>query len=371
MNQSTDAAWEKLQKQLAKEAVNSQWTRWSKQLNEHNGALKQEEVPLLYDKIADSIPHTGATSALEAIEPVSGARKSLFRSWLKRNRNWMSGASVASVLTIILLTPVGNHALAAILNQFHMQQVTVVQEDDLRQMMNNVLSDGKTRESINKFGAFTHTSGTLNGQYTIKEAEQLLQYKLIAPKVFNAEQDKVYLSPSNEITLKLNVDEVNQALQRLGAKKMLPQAIDGKPIKLIFGESASFSMNSKQNINGYYLTEQPVPVIDVDPSIPVAEALDAVIQFPLLPQYLKDSLKQSGVLDGGNIPLPVIANKLTEKHTIQGVDVILSTQSLNEEKTNNAYYSATWVKKGQLYTLNGHFTDKNAVLALTEELISQ
>ena len=34
-NASTEAAWERLQKQLATEPVHTQWVRWSKQANEN------------------------------------------------------------------------------------------------------------------------------------------------------------------------------------------------------------------------------------------------------------------------------------------------------------------------------------------------
>ena len=76
--------------------------------------------------------------------------------------------------------------------------------------MNNVFTDGHSQEAVKNFGAFSHTSGTLSGEYSLAEAEKLLNRKLIMPTGF--ELNKVYISPSSEITLTLHVDEVNKAL---------------------------------------------------------------------------------------------------------------------------------------------------------------
>jgi hypothetical protein len=385
---SAEAAWEKLQKQLVTEPVNAQWVRWSKQVNEIAGdKTNEDDINLVAGEgVTNPMFHSaspnGGQETISTLPLIhSEAHKSgLWLNWMKRNRKWLSGTAAASVLAFTLFTSVGNQALAAILNQFRMEQVTVVQEDDIQRIMDNVFSEGHSEEAINKFGTFSHTSGTINGEYTLPEAEKLLNRKLITPKDIDLSQNKIYISPSSEITLSLHVDEVNKALQRLGAKKLLPQSMDGKPVKLIFGEAAHMSKQVK--IDGmdrnYSFTQMTAPSIDVDLSIPVAEAMDAVVQFPFLPEYLKASLKNSGVLNNGNLPMPVIANGTVEKRTIEGVEVVMTQQNYNLQRSKNTeaaeeiYYGLTWVKNGQLYTLNGDgFADQNAAFALAKELIMQ
>jgi hypothetical protein len=297
-------------------------------------------------------------------------------NWFKKNRKWVSGIAAASVLAVTLITPAGNQALAAILNKFHMQQMTVVKEDELQQMMNTIFTDGESREAINKFGAISRKSGTINGEYTLKDAEQLLNRKLIVPSNFDPNNEKVHVLASNDLTMTLKVDEVNKTLKRLGATKLLPSSIDGKPITLKLGEDVSLSKQVQMNGKSYYynFSQLAVPVIEVDPSIPVSEALEAVIQFPLIPDSIKYSLKQSGVLDGGNVPLPVVTSGDAEKLTIQGVEVVLTVNIYGNKEAGNtsSYYMATWIKNDQLYTISGSgFADRAAVVALAEELIKQ
>jgi hypothetical protein len=382
-NTSTEAAWENLQKQLVNEPVNAQWVRWSKQANElaYKEKTIEDDLSLISGEEAttySTLDKTAVNNEFETINISDSHRSGLWLNWMKRNRKWLSGTVAASVLAVTLFTPVGNQALAAILGKFRMEQVTVVQENDIEQMMNSIFTDGRSQEAVNNFGAFTHTSGTLSGPYSLAQAEKLLNHKLLLPNGFDP--NKVDISPSSEIILNLHVDEVNKALTRLGAKKLLPQSIDGKPVTLNFAEIVSTSHlitngGKQQNISFYQTT---APSIDVDPSIPVEEALEAVLQFPFLPDYLKDSLKKSGVLDNGKLPLPVIANGTVEKRTIGGVEVVMTinkykvTQAKDSAIVEESYYGLTWVKNSQIYNINGDgFTDPEAAFKLAEELIKQ
>jgi hypothetical protein len=380
-NSMAEAAWEKLQKQLATEPVNAQWVRWAKQANE-SAYKTNEDVQSL--SVGEEAMSSTQNEDLETVSTLplthsEEARKSgLLPSWMKRNRKWLSGAIAASLLAFTLFTSAGNQALAAILNKFHMEQVTVVQEGDIQQIMNNVLTEGQSKEAINKFGTFTHSAGTTNGEYTLAEVEKLLNYKLILPK--GIDSSKIYISSSSENTVNLHVDEVNSALQRLGAKKLLPQSIDGKSIKIKVAESANVSKDVKINgeVRNYSIMQMTAPSIEVDPSIPVEEALNAVLQFPFLPDSLKDSLKNSGILNNGDLPLPVIANGSVEKRTILGTQVVMTQREYNNKQSRNGaavkevYYGLTWVKDGQLFTINGNgFTDTNEAFALAEEMIMQ
>lgn len=382
----TKAAWERLQKQLVKEPVNAQWVRWSKQENEANSKKRKEnEGSLVTFESAKNANVDSANSYIDKLTgslltefPAKAYKGRLLLNWMKCYSKWLSGAVAASVLAVTLFTPVGNLALASILSKFRMEEVTVVQEDDIERMMNGVFTEGRSQDAINKFGIFSHTTGSLNGEYSLADAEKLLNRKLIVPKEWNFDQHKLYISPSSEITLTLHVDEINKALQRLGAKKLLPESIDGKPVKLIFGENIIISKEVKiEGVLRYTsFSQSTAPAVEVDPSIPLQEAINAVLQFPFLPDYLKDSLKSSGALDNGNLPLPVIAKGTVEKQTIEGIQVLMTQQAFDRsgdsKAVKNTYYNLTWVKNGQLYNLSGNgFVDQNAVFNLAKELIQQ
>jgi hypothetical protein len=379
----TEAAWDKLQKQLEQEPVNSQWVRWSKHASENKKAQAAESIHAAVEEdlsqwIEADIKDDFSNEAV-IMHTKEASRKAAPFNWMTRNSKWLSGALAASVLAVTLFTPVGNKALASILNKFRMEQVTVVQENEVQQIMNGFFSDGESREAVNKFGSFSQTSGTINGDYTLEAAEKLLNHKIIIPKDIDLKDNKVYVSPQNELTFNLHIAEVNKVLQRLGAKKLLPQSIDGKPIKLIFGETVSFSKQVQiDGLETYYsLSQMVAPSVEVDPSIPVEDALDAVLDFPFLPDHLKNDIKNSGVLTGGILPLPIIADGTVEKRTVKGVEVVMTKQTYKVQDNNgktidSPHYNLTWVKDGQLYNLNGNgFTDQNAVFAKVEELIVQ
>lgn len=367
----TSNAWRRLQEQLTQEPVNPQWTRLSKQLDEKNQPMTNSVTMEVVEKVEASNSHLSTIDSDQSdfrITVLTIADVPNRRTWIKRNRKWVGSVAAVGLITVALAIPIGNQALANILNQFRMQQVTVVQEEDVKQIFNQAM-DGQARDAINKFGAFTHVSGTVNGQFTVIEAETMLNHKLVIPKEFD-QTTKINIIASNEITLNLHVAEVNKALQRLGSTKLLPLSIDGKSIKFSLCEGVRLNMvtNTNGEMRKYTLFQMPVPLVIVDPSIPVAEAIDAIINLPLLPDNLKSSLKQTRLLNGGNVPLPLIVGSAAEKHMIKGTDVILTMPDKATSQRNN--YSLTWVNNGQLFMLYGDlFATKEAALAKVAELI--
>ncbi len=359
----TDAAWEKLQQRLASEPKSSRWEQWAKEADKINPSAAEAGNNEGLRPIAASdsrplpVPEPGGTKE-------ERTKAYPFARWLRRRGKRVAAAAAVLVLAAFLSTPIGNEALASILNKFRMQEMTVVQEDDLRALLNGAFPDGHTRESINKFGTFTNTSGSIQGNLGVGEISQVLGRDIVIPKDFDAQHDRLYVNPSNTMTLKLDVDEVNRAMSRLGAKQLLPKSVEGKPITLEFGETVY--LNVKNDERYYSLSQQPIPVVSVDPSIPVAEALEAVLQFPLLPDHLKRSLQNVDLLTTGNVPLPVITNQPTEKIKVGSTEVLIMVHGPEKLKS----YSAMWVNQGQLFGLNGNdFTNREELLNKVKELI--
>ncbi|WP_199616115.1 hypothetical protein [Paenibacillus alkalitolerans] len=354
-----DEAWKKLQEKLKDEPVNPRWTQWDSE------QLREEIMwaPESKNDLEPTVPETGN----EGMKDTSPVAKPTFVNRWKRNKHakWINGAVAAGVLALIIVTPAGNNALAAILNQFQMEQITTIQENEAEQLFNTFTADGKLRESENKFGNFARESGTMHGEFDVTEVSNVLNRKIVVPESFKS--DKVYVGPSDTVTLTINVAEVNKAMSRLGASKLLPQSVDGKSITIELGESVQMDMNNGKN-NYVSFTQQPVPKIHVDPSVDVKVALDALIDFPLLPEHLKSSLKSSSILDGGSVPLPVIADERTTMVKVEGHDVLL--EKYGEQR--GAYYHSMWIKDGNIYTLSGNgFGSQEELEARIAELIRQ
>ncbi|MVO98109.1 hypothetical protein [Paenibacillus lutrae] len=366
-NKTTDEAWNRIRSKLADEPAHPRWQSWNHELKrdheslhgqvsgqpdsneDHDQAFSQsmsEEDS--FDQL--SVPKVRRTSSFT----VSGRKK--------RNRKWAGLAAAGLLFGVILATPTGNNALAAILGQFRVQEVAVVQEEDVRAIYNEFRGPGQMQESITKYGVLKTDHGSLTGEFTSLEAEKKLGYK-IGPKDAKLLTDKVNINASSTFTFNLNVKEVNEVMQRLGAKKLLPESVDGKEIKVYFPESVFIHLPADKD-GSASLTQQNVPVVTVDPSLKLEEAVEAIIQFPLMPDYLKNSLKQNQILSG-TIPMPLVSNQNTEKIMIHNTPVTLQLKGQND------FFQATWIKDGQLFNFQGRgfLSEREQLVNKLKELI--
>lgn len=359
--QSTDEAWAKLQSQLASEPVNPRWAAWGQDTVKESGILGnvEEDTSVVYGltQLEQNLEQDNLTSS----SGDSVRRPQRLR--MNRRRKWGVVAAGVAIFAVVLATPIGNTAMASLLNQFRMEEVTVVNESDLRNIFNQVSEGGGFNESTNQFGEFSSANGTYIGELPADQLKDTLGYS--AKNVALVAGNKnVIVGASQDITLNMKVDEVNKALKRIGAEHLLPESIDGKPITLHLPEIVNYNLSPDEK-HWAGLSQMNVPVLNIDPSIKVEEALAAVINFPLLPDYLKTSLMQSRTLSG-EIPMPLIAGENTEQITVGDILVIVD----NYENSNGPVYQATWIQNGQLFNLSGDiYSSKEKLIAIVEELI--
>ncbi|MNO28296.1 hypothetical protein D3C76_181850 [compost metagenome] len=362
--QLTDEAWAKLQNKLAAEPVNPVWATWGQDAK--NVSIEEDHAASIAEASDTENEAQPSVSPVEiaAAQAKTSGRKTR-RPAMNRRRKWATAAAGVAVFAAILATPVGNTAMAAILGQFRIQEVTAVNEDDLRNLFYQVSGENNINEAANKFGSFSYSSGTLNGMVPVNALQDKLGYAALTGEAFDKVKN-VYVSSSQQITLTLKVDEVNQALKRLGAKQLLPESVDGKPVTLSIPESVSYDFST--NDQWANLMQMNTPVVNVDPSINVEEAVQTVIDFPLLPDGLKSSLQQSSIL-AGDLPMPVIKGNHSEQITVNGVKIIMETMEYGDGPT----YSATWVNNGQLFDFSGGslYQDKEKFMKQLQELITQ
>ena len=360
--QKTDEAWAKLQSKLSTESVNPDWALWG------------QKTQTISEKLNSMGNNESAPNSGTELEPIfeqdkikitsNKAGRRSQRKRMTRRRKWSVVAASVAVFTIVLATPIGNTAMASILNQFRMQEVTVVDEGDLNNIFNQVTENGTVGEAMNKFGTFINTTGAYYGELPVEELQETLGYAPPNSSLL-ANVKTVYVRNSSEVTMNLNIEEVNKTMKRLGAEHLLPEAIDGKPITFHIPEIVNYDLSS-DNEKWANLSQMNTPVLTVDPSIKVQEALEAVIHFPLLPDYLKTSLQQSSILSG-EIPMPLIKGDRAEQITVNGTSVIMDQYDYSQ----GLAFSAVWVQKGQLYELNGGsvYTSREQFLEILQELI--
>lgn len=343
--QQSDAAWQRLMSAMENEPVNPVWEKWDR----HHPVAKADE--------AASVANAAAIRALSA-----GSR--LPRRMGGRKRRLAAIAAAALVAITAGISPIGNKALASILGQFRMEQVTEVRGSDLHQLFNSIFEAGASREERDKYGIFRAESGSQAGHLNREDASNAVGFELL-PESVTGEQKLYNVSPSSELQMELNVNEINKTMRQLGAEKLLPASVDGKTITLKIGAAVSYHVQE----NNVYIQQMKAPSLSVDSSADLIDAADAVLQFPLLPQQIRDSLRQSQLLTSGQLPLPVITEGVSERIQVNGTPVIVTEKTF----ATSTEKRATWVKHGVMTTLNMNLysgdDNKDAFEKMLQELI--
>lgn len=81
------------------------------------------------------------------------------------------------------------------------------------------LPRGTVGEAASKFGAVSSSSGTIDGAVPINDLQKTLGYSAVSGEGFD-QVKSAWISPSQEMTLMLNVDAVNEALLRPGIRSI-------------------------------------------------------------------------------------------------------------------------------------------------------
>lgn len=366
----TDEAWLRMQAAMAGVQPHAAWDKWDRE----GGMAAAGVAGTVQDAPAAGGGGLGIAAAADVgaddrIKTAASANAKPRRRMGSRARRWTTVAAAALIVVTAAATPAGNKALASILGQFRMEQVVSVDENELQRMFQS-FSDGQVREAINRFGTFTSESERYKDNLSREQASAELNFAML-PESLTGKQEAFFISGGQTVTLKMNVDEINKVMRQMGASKLMPASVDGKEVKLETSKTISYDLANGENGQYASISQQLVPTVEVEPGVGLEDARDAVLQFPLLPQSLRAGLQQSEFLSTGNLVMPVITDGKSENITVQGISVILSKYNYNEKGQDR--YSATWVKDGQLFTMDGGslFAGKlDAFKAKLQELIS-
>ncbi len=375
----TQEAWAKLSGRLAQEQASPLWAQWADAQSSLEPDALQAEQPQEQlkpaiavhgvDRQANVVPlgrmHTKGDDAPQ----LSAKPQSRSLRWLRRHTGKAIAVCAASLVAIVVATPSANEALAAWLNKFQMNnEIVVVQEDDLQAVWQSLGGYSDSRESVNRFGEFEHEQVGEYDEWTLEQAEANLGFKLpdlSAAGEYNIRTNK---QPGSIITLRLNVDEINAAMKKLGAAKLLPQSVDGKKIALVTGSGTAVQYFTSEETDNQHLSVSYLgsPSIEVDPTLEVEEAYEAIMNFPLLPDYLRQSFQQSVDLKNGRVPLPLVVDNAQSEITIGDKTVYI------EQYSHNEYVSAIWLQ-GDMIAQAGFrgFKELSEVQKLLAELVQE
>ncbi|MFX3632622.1 MAG: hypothetical protein ACE3L7_18105 [Candidatus Pristimantibacillus sp.] len=360
--QYTEAAWERLAKKLADNEPSPLWSQWSEQgaaeADRHIG-MKSDAVMTVEAEVKQL--HTQLPPFKKTVvKQAKSNKQSATRRWVKRNTAKIGTVSAAAILAVVIMIPSTNEALASLLNKFKMNEVIVVQEDDLQKLLSTFSNDEGSLETVNQFGEFERVS---TGEYQshIQPEEAFRQFGINVPKLSLGDKTDVGIdiAPSKQYTFKLKVDEINDIMKKLGAKKLIPDAVDGKLLQLMMDQTllVRYSLSNNGDHDEYRtisVSYLAVPAIEIDPSIDAKEAFEAIVQLPALPENIRNALVQSSRLDEGKVPLPLITNGDPLKMKINGVDVYL------EKFDKGRYWEAIWMMNDKMVTASFNGIEQQA-----------
>ncbi|QAY66857.1 hypothetical protein [Paenibacillus protaetiae] len=340
----TSEAWAKLQLKLNSEEASPVWAEWSRQgITAQDTELLAAGAAQLQGELYE--PHKAAFASAEQLKTIRSASAS--RRWLNKYGVKTGVAAAAVLICAVIAIPSTNDALASILGKFKMNQVAVVQEDDFNTVLQSFFGSDESAESVNKYGEFERTvSGEAYPELTAAQAYE--QYGIRVPEKLETplgEQTelRIHGQQAEALTFRLNVDAVNTVMKKLGAAKLLPASVDGKPISLRIGSGvyAEYQFAEAADVNHYVgVSYMPVPVLDMDPSIDAKDAYEALIRFPVMPDNLKSVLMKSTRISEGELPLPLVVGGHVTKTELKGADVYF------ENNDSWRGWSATWLERG-------------------------
>ncbi|MEW4368382.1 hypothetical protein [Paenibacillus kandeliae] len=365
----TDAAWMKMQTLLAAETPHPSWQAWAERDQTVSEPSVPETTTIPTLKGLNTMNHQPST----APEQMNSNKKS--RRFGSKARKWTAGIAACVVAGTVLATPFGNNALASLLNQFRMQELTAINDDGITNMIDQYHEKGVTNEDMNRFGAFSSTSGTYEGEQTAHQALSKLGYTALSPSELKQFEDRVYVYNSQTETYKLNTDAVNSAITRLGGTTLLPEEMNGKLITINKPETIRYQMipsdpDSNPSDTWASLEQMAVPKVTFDEGVDPARLFDTMANLPLVPQDIKDMLEKQKVLNG-EVPLPLVSNHPTQRVQINNIPVVIQEEPYVAGQNDYAIYNAYWIKDGEYFDLQGSqnvFANTDAIIAKVKEL---
>lgn len=288
----------------------------------------------------------------------------------KKARKWsMVAAGLVLCGGLALNTPIRTKA-EDFLKIFRMQKMTSISinRQDISEI-GRIFSNGTGSKNISDIIKIDVASNEKNISIEKPYKEEEIKEKLSLDKVVKAPEgfsyDYVSKNPKTDVTLKLNVDKVNDLLGYLGENTKLPKSLDKNPFNIHFNESIAynFSKISKDNDKDkeyIQLIKTNTPTIEVPKNVDEKEVIKSLFSMNILPDNLKNQFMQINDLTS-TIPIPYSAETQTkEEVNIKGEKAIVI------KNKNSKYMTAYLQKNDNLYIVSSNCSSKE-ILEFMEE----
>ncbi len=285
---------------------------------------------------------------------------------------WVYASTAAvAVIGILAATP-ARGVLAAFLHTFRVQNLQAVQltQNDISRLKAVFTQKGKL--SISQLGSFdTVQSSHLTSNLSVAQAAAATGLPDLWPTSIPVSAGAVNAVSPGETVIRLNVGNINAAIQAYGGTELFPQSVNGVPIQVQV--PASFNAGSYVGPNGptsgatsgatsgttsgamsYTLVETRTPVVTVQSGVNMAQIKNAILALPMMPSTLKEAIAGASNWTD-TLFLPTVSGQ-TQSMTFHGMPAVLGT---NVAQPNS--YTLIWLNHGVICswtasyeTMTGH-----------------
>lgn len=259
--------------------------------------------------------------------------------------------SAALIVTCVAVQPV-RAAVSNALSIFRVDNVKSVNIslDEIRQIEDEI-QNHKSEINMDKLGKVTTTGGQKEF-LTLEKSKTITDFKpLFLPEEYNINLSINSIDPTS-INFNLNVDNVNDVLKSLGAKKLLPQSLNGKT----FTVNIPRELNLQYIINGrsYNIIETKTPEILAPEDVNTDEIYNSLVDLPIIPADLQRQLKS--IKDWkSTMYIPFVKSSMEEVNINGNKGYATDINSLNSKaKSSDTHNEAVlWYKDGVFYGIQG------------------
>ena len=180
------------------------------------------------------------------------------------------------------------------------------------------------------------------GKVQADEAKAAAGFPVLLPPDEKGGNIEITASEPGRISFTMKVSNVNEALKSFGAKKLLPENLDGKTFTADFAYQVDYSYNESGDT--YHVSQTRSPELAVPADVNVDEIYECLVELPILPEDIQRQLKS--IKDWKNtIYLPVVDAEPQE------VD-INGAKGFIAEKMNGGWM-LVWYNEGTIYSMDG------------------
>lgn len=193
---------------------------------------------------------------------------------------------VAAALAGILLLIPGTWSMASqFLSIFRVDQVQVVNLD--RNSMEE-FADSMAKEGLNDLGKMIEIDSPTPAaaeNIAVEQAAEKAGFEPVLPdKLGGNALDSLILQPAGTTNIRLQVQEINSYLGKMGSSKLLPAGVDGAEIAITKPKDLTAKYGD------YTLVETTSPEIAVSGGMDINQLRDVLLAIPALPADIRNAL---------------------------------------------------------------------------------